>query len=121
LFPSKLGYEASGIVEAVGSNVDAGLIGKTNVRQFLHFLQTHTASTERWRLYPLLLWLRILLSSSETGCRTQIWKRTEVGPDTVVPTERVRNEAVQVEAVWSGRIGNGGVCVACDVYVPRHW
>jgi NADPH:quinone reductase-like Zn-dependent oxidoreductase len=28
-FPSKLGYEASGIVEAVGSGVDAGLIGKT--------------------------------------------------------------------------------------------
>jgi NADPH:quinone reductase-like Zn-dependent oxidoreductase len=29
IFPSKLGYEASGIVEAVGSGVDAGLIGKT--------------------------------------------------------------------------------------------
>jgi len=29
LFPSKLGYEASGIVEAVGPAVDAGLIGKT--------------------------------------------------------------------------------------------
>lgn len=29
LFPSKLGYEASGIVEAVGPGVDTGLIGKT--------------------------------------------------------------------------------------------
>ena len=29
VFPSKLGYEASGIVEAVGPAVDAGLIGKT--------------------------------------------------------------------------------------------
>src|SRR4051794_19497777 len=28
-FPSKLGYEASGIVEAVGPGVDAGLIGRT--------------------------------------------------------------------------------------------
>jgi NADPH:quinone reductase-like Zn-dependent oxidoreductase len=28
-FPSKLGYEASGVVEAVGSGVDARLIGKT--------------------------------------------------------------------------------------------
>lgn len=28
-FPSKLGYEASGIVEAVGPDVDSGLIGKT--------------------------------------------------------------------------------------------
>jgi NADPH:quinone reductase-like Zn-dependent oxidoreductase len=29
VFPSKLGYEASGIVEAVGSGVDARLIGRT--------------------------------------------------------------------------------------------
>ena len=29
IFPSKLGYEASGIVEAVGEGVDAGLMGKT--------------------------------------------------------------------------------------------
>lgn len=29
LFPSKLGYEASGVVEAVGIDVDPGLVGKT--------------------------------------------------------------------------------------------
>jgi len=29
VFPSKLGYEASGLVEAVGPGVDAGLVGKT--------------------------------------------------------------------------------------------
>ena len=28
-FPSKLGYEASGVVEAVGPGVDSNLIGKT--------------------------------------------------------------------------------------------
>jgi NADPH:quinone reductase-like Zn-dependent oxidoreductase len=36
-FPSKLGYEASGIVEAVGPGVDPGLIGR-RCPLFLHSL-----------------------------------------------------------------------------------
>src|SRR2546427_5458443 len=38
-----------------------------------------------------------------------LWKRAEVGQDTVLPLECVLNEAVEVEAVWGVWIGNGCV------------
>ncbi len=52
--PSKNGYEASGIIEAVGSEVDSSWIGKTVSTIPERSNLTITESTERWQLLRVL-------------------------------------------------------------------
>jgi NADPH:quinone reductase-like Zn-dependent oxidoreductase len=53
--PSKLGYEAAGVVAVVGPDVDKSWLGK-KVSTVPAFLRPNTACMEKWRLFQSARW-----------------------------------------------------------------